>query len=364
MKSDRRRSPETKTVEPELAAKALAKAVCEGDIVNFRLVFSPFSPARRSSTERFEAEKYSYLLPDDDLEGSMVFKEALQLVQKTETWEHIQKELEEKRPAQMPSELLMVLGDHAVRAGKYTSAAQAYELLRIRPRIQEEYLRQADAALDEGNIRKAVRGYRIATGLAYNYAAFPEPLPNVPDYQTRALMLHGQYPERPEDCVALQEPQSFLSTALSYLLLDAEAAARLGARSVETRVMFLKELVAQIDVDWNEFTERFHDTLQLAKEFGKRLEQHTQGRWLTPRSLAEEIDQAFGEDPHKITAHLLGREIEGGEWWQYLKELAYKHPAGVLFISRQSVGEREILVPRYRADSPVPAALGLLTKSG
>ena len=60
-------------------------------------------------------------------------------------------------------------------------------------------------------------------------------------------------------------------------------------------------------------------------------------------------------------AALLGREIENGEWWQYLKELGYEHPAGVLFIARQVVGDTEILMPRLLADSRVPRALGLAT---
>ena len=39
-----------KTVNPDLTARALAKCVADGDIVNFRLVFAPFSPARAVST--------------------------------------------------------------------------------------------------------------------------------------------------------------------------------------------------------------------------------------------------------------------------------------------------------------------------
>src|SRR5690606_12280615 len=125
-------------------------------------------------------------------------------VRDDETWRHVQTELEANRPAQLPSDLLLMLADNAVRQGKYTSAAQAYELLRIRSRMQDEFYAAADRALDENDVARAVRGYRAATGLAYDYAAFPEPLPEVPDYQTRALLLHGEYPTRPDDCVALK----------------------------------------------------------------------------------------------------------------------------------------------------------------
>ena len=57
---------------------------------------------------------------------------------------------------------------------------------------------------------------------------------------------------------------------------------------------------------------------------------------------------------------LRGRVIDDGEWWQYLKELAFLHPAGILFVSRQFIGEREIIVPLYREGCPVVHALGLL----
>ena len=43
------KSTEAKVVNEELAVDALAKAVYEGDIVNFRLIFMPFSPARKKN---------------------------------------------------------------------------------------------------------------------------------------------------------------------------------------------------------------------------------------------------------------------------------------------------------------------------
>jgi hypothetical protein len=48
-----------KTVDKTMIEGALAKAVCNGDIVNFRLLFAPFSPGRSESTEAFETEKYA-----------------------------------------------------------------------------------------------------------------------------------------------------------------------------------------------------------------------------------------------------------------------------------------------------------------
>jgi hypothetical protein len=348
-----------KPVNEELAALALAKAVYDGDMVNFRLLFTPFSPIRVDSSERLEDEKYAYLRPDEETAGSHEFREVLNLVRGGAMWGHIQRELSANRPARLPWELVLRLGDSAVLLGKYTSASQAYELLRVRRRMQDEFFAQADKAFDEGNLKRAVRGYVIATGLDYDYAAFPEPLPLVPDFQRRALMLHGVYPERVEDCLPLQERDAFLRTALTYLLLDANAATRLESRPIERRLQFLAELVRQRDPEWREFVHRYREACGMMRDFEKRIER-AKAESGSRNSLAEQIEEALGHDPRAIPACLLGRSIENGEWWQYLKELAYRHPASILFVSRQLVGETEIIVPRYRGDSPVPRELGLI----
>ena len=354
-----KRTRQEKVVNPESAAKALAKAICDGDIVNFKMLFLPFSPARASSSERFEDEKYAYLLPRAEEENHPRFRDALALARESATWAHIQNQLESERPAQLPSSLLIPLGDNALRLGKYTSAAQAYELLRIRQRMQDAFFEAAERALDAGDIARAVRGYVIAAGLDYNYAAFPEPLPAVPNFHTAALMLHGEYPKKPEDCVALQEPEAFLRTAFGYLLHDTAAAARLESRSLGTRIAFLKALVEHLDPQWSSFVKRYREACAMTREFARRFERTAGRTGETGGSLADEIAEQGGEDPRSIAAHLLGRTIPGGEWWQYLKELAYMHPASALFVSRQLAGEHELVIPRYRGDSPIAPALGL-----
>lgn len=349
-------SPVEKRVDLDLAAEAFAKTVCDGDIVNFRTLFAAFSPVRTSSTESLENEKYAYLLPDEAQRSTEAFAAALNAVRDDDTWAHIQTELQAQRPAQLPSTLLLMLADNAVREEKYSVAAQAYELLRIRRKMLEEFLVQADAALNSDDIATGVRGYLIAVGLSYDYAAFPDPLPGVLNYQTKALMLHGVYPTQPEDCVALQAEETHINTALELLLADEEISARLQAYSKEKRLEFLKELVFRLDPDWESFCGRFEEACRLTQSFGERLkriaEPHTE-------TLEEEIEEQQGPDPREIMTTLLGREIENGEWWQYLKQLGYQHPAAVLFIARQVVGETEILMPRILAGSSVPSALGL-----
>jgi hypothetical protein len=359
MASPKKQQNTEKTVDMDLVVNALAKAVCDGDMVNFRTLFAPFSPARSSSSQSFDMRKYEYLTPSEEQESTPEFAAALELVKRPGLLDEIKVELEANRPPRLPWDLVITLGDNAVRLGKYSIAAQAYELLRVRARIQREFFTQADAALDAGDIPTGVRGYLIGTELAYDYAAFPEPLPMTPDFQTRALVLHAEYPNRPEDCLGLKEPKALMQIALSYLLLDPEAAARLDDRSMDVKLAFLKELVLQRDPEWNVFISRFRDACEAMDALSKRLRQ-----MYAESSLAEEINAHLitqvGEDsPIRIPEILLGSSIEDGEWWQYLKELAHKHPASALLVARQAIGEIEILVPRYAVDSPVSRALGL-----
>ena len=346
----------SKEVDFEITAAALAKTMYEGDIVNFRLLFLPFSPARSSSTERFDMPKYGYLLPEESEENEPGFQACLALVMAPATRAFIAGELDANRPAQLPSELVLELGDNAVRTGKYSSAAQAYEMLRIRDRMQQLFLEAADAALDAGDVARGVHGYLVAIGLAYDYAAFPEPLPLVPDFQTRALMLHAEYPETPGASVGMQESGALVQAALNYLLLQPEVVARLERRPEAQRVEFVKELVRQRDPRWDDFVANYHAGVAIMEEFAERVRQGANNE---PGGLEEEIRNQLGGDPRSIAAALLGREVQGGEWWQYLKELAGEHPAAALFVARQVVGDLELLVPRHRADSPVALALGV-----
>lgn len=344
-------------VTQEMIDRCLAKAIAEGDIVNLRFLFISYSPLRESSSEDVLTDKYRYLVPDTT-DGPR-FREALDRVKDPIIREHVKKQLVKKGPPQLPSALVTLLADNAVHLGKYKSAAQAYELLRIRARMQEAYLDEADAALDRNDLPVAVRGYRIAVGLDYDYAAFPEPMPASPDYQSKAQILHADYPRRPEDAVALQQPDRHVAIALGYLLLNAKMASRLEERPLEIRLAFLAELVAQLDPEWPAFVKRYKEACGLVAAIGARLEKQANQREQV--GLAEEIKaQQQSEDPADIPKLLLGREVEDGEWWQYIKELAYEHPASVLFVVRQFVTkDLEIVMPRYVNRSPVIDALGL-----
>lgn len=341
----------------EMINKCLAKAVADGDIVNLRFLFISYSPLRDASTEDITADKYAYLVPEST-EGER-FRDAMREVQNPLVQAQVKKELEKKGPPQLPSSLVLMLADNAVRLGKYKAAAQAYELLRIRARMQEAYLDEADEALNTGDITTAVRGYRIAVGLDYDYAAFPEPMPTSPNYQSRAQLLHADYPRRPEDAVALQQPDIHVNIALSYLLLNPQIAARLEERPLPLRLDFLAELVRQLDPNWDAFTVRYGEACKLVASIGSRLER--EANQVEQVALADEIKALQAEDdPADIPKLLLGRSIPDGEWWQYIKELAYEHPAAALFVVRQFVTkDLEIVMPRYVKGSPLIAALGL-----
>jgi hypothetical protein len=349
-------------VRQETIDKAVAKAVANGDIVNLRQIFGPISPLRSDSPEDIYSPKYAYMLPaDQEEESERHFTEALRIAQRTAIQTHIHAQLEKKGPAQLPSELLVPLADNAIRLSKFGSAAQTYELLRIRQRMQDTFYDQADTALDEGNISKAVRGYLVATRLDYDYAAFPEPLPASPRHHNQALILHAEYPTRLENSVPLQATEQFLTTALGYLLLDAQAAARLESRPQNLRVQFLVELVRQLDPAWDAFAARYGEACGIVRSFGERFQKQANEQEGAESALEAEIEQQQQDtDPRQISARLLGRSIENGEWWQYLKELAYQHPAAALFVSRQLVSQDlEIIMPRYRSDSEIVRQLGL-----
>ena len=288
-------------VSQETIDHCLAKAVAEGDIVNFRFLFVSYSPLRDNSTEDIQTEKYAYLR--EDVEKDARFEAALAAVGAPATQQQVQAQLKKNGPAQLPADLVTLLADNAVALGKFKAAAQAYELLRIRARMQKAYLEQAD--------------------------------------------------------VALQPPEIHINVALGYLLLNPELAARLESRSQEERLAFLVELVHQIDPAWSEFVSRYHDACRLVEKIGARLQQ--QSNKVTTDTLAEEIEaQQQEEDPAEIPQILLGRALDDGAWWQYIKELAYAHPAAPLFVVRQFVTkDLEIVMPRYVKESPLVKALGL-----
>lgn len=349
-------------VDQAIVDKALAKAMADGDIVNFRQIFGPISPLRPASVEDVKGSKYRYLLPQGpEEENDPAFQDALRRAGAAEMQAFVKTQLESDGPAQLPSELLLPLADNALRRGKLASAAQAYELLRVRERMQEEFFRAGDTALDAGDAKAAARGYWIAANLAYDYATFPEPLPVTPNFHARALLLHAEYPTRPENCVPLQAPDDFLRTALGYLLLSETAAERLEGRGRENKIALAAALVRLRDPEWDAFAARYREACAMVKAFGERLQREANRQEQVEETLEDEIAAQDDEhDPRAIPAKLLGRDIPEGEWWQYLQEMAYRHPASALFVARQLVGQDlEILMPRYRTDAPLIQELGL-----
>ncbi|PCJ58886.1 MAG: hypothetical protein COA73_09540 [Candidatus Hydrogenedentota bacterium] len=352
-----RKKPEpVKVVDMDQAAKALAKTIADGDIVDFNTLFLSWSPARSTSPETLESDKFDFVRPTAEEESSEQFRAALDAVKQSDTWSHVKQEFAANRPAQLPSDLLLMLADNAVREQKYTAAAQAYELLRIRRKMMTEFLDQADALLAQGNIPGAVRGYRIGVGLEYDYAAFPDPLPAVPRFQVEAMAIHAQLPQKHEDCISLQDDTHFADLALHYLLDNDDAASRLTAQPVEVRQSFLQELIQQLDPEWDTFANQYKAACSKVQEYGDRLKEQS-------GTLSEEIEEQQGPDPREIMAALLGREIVDGEWWQYLRELAYEHPAGILFITRQKTGDHEIIMPVLRAEATLPDMLGIVPEN-
>lgn len=338
---------------------ALAWAVAQGDIVNFRFQFLRSSPLRDASPENIHTPKFDYLQVDDPSDPA--FLEAKGMLKDVHLRDQVKMQLEKKGAVQLPSELLLKLADNAVCLGKYSNAAQAYELLRIRPRMQKLFLDQADEALDQNELDKATLGYYIAACLSYDYAAFPEPLPVTAAYHKNALILHAVYPSRPEDSIALQPTEAHLRAAFNYLLIDAAIAHRLDKRPVAVKIAFLNALVRRMDPDWDDFAARYKEACTMIKSYGERLQRIANEKEGIKDAVSDALEEQQDErDPRDICAKLLGHPTENGEWWQYLKDLAFKHPAATLFVTRQAVTkDLEIIMPRFVKDSPIIKALGL-----
>ena len=148
------------------------------------------------------------------------------------------------------------------------------------------------------------------------------------------------------------------------MLNDSEAAARLKQRPIETSLALLEELFHQSAPAWEEFAGRYKEACALVLEFGERLRKTNADSETDAANVRDEVAEQMGSDPMAITQLLLGREIEDGEWWQYLKEIAYQHPAAILFIARQAIGDQEILVPRLRGGSSVASRVGIEAPAG
>jgi len=354
--SSRSDTVQKQPVTQDRVAWVLAHAVATGDFVNFKFIFAPFSPLRNDSTENLDSPKYAYLLPEDETDP--LFRAALDAVSKPEILDHVMAQLNKKGPPQYPWQPLLQLADNAVRLGKFTMASQAYELLRIRRRVQEQYLELGDEAIRQGDIPRGVLAYQVACGLDYDYAAFPEPLPAVPNYQHTALILHGDFPETPEQSVPLRPETEFVRTGLVYLAGNAEIAGRLDAFDHEIRRAVLAEWIRSADADWPAFTTRYREALRMVDTYNRRV------REIIERSGPHAVEMALDEEtaslPAKAQILLSGRTAENLEWWQCLKELAASHPGGALFVTRAVVvGNREVLLPCFRGDSPLPAMVGL-----
>ena len=341
----------------------LASAVANGDIVNFRFLFMPASPLRQSSPEDVDSPKYRYLFPED--ESCPRYQDALHLVKRSDLSGYVREQLDKKGPPQLPWELVMALADNAVHLGKYTAASQAYELLRIRRRMQEMILDKADALLQQGNVAAGVQGYEIAAGLDYDYAAFPEPLPAVPNFQERALRLHGVYQVDPKKAIAMQEDAAVVSTGLNYLLANPELSQRLQQLPENTKIEFVALLVRCMDCAWDAFAERYRQAAQIVARHQPLIDKvNTYSPDALGLLFEQLIDSEQMAELKEVPALLMGDSGKDLEWWQCIKTLSYHHPAAALFISRQRLSSREeVVIPLCNPKSMLAQKLNLVSGS-
>ncbi|HNZ49469.1 MAG TPA: hypothetical protein PLQ42_10590 [Candidatus Hydrogenedentes bacterium] len=349
--------PTEKNIDYALLDRCLAAAIACGDIVNLRFLFLPASPFRRDSSEDISMSKYAYLLAEEE---SDALEAALRLVQQAEISRQVREQLEKKGPPQLPWELLQALADNALRLGKYTAASQAYELLRTRRRMQEIFLDQADAALDRGAYAEGARGYKIAAGLQYDYAAFPEALPAVLNYQEKAVTLHGKYPVVLEG-ETLSDDRALCRSSLLFLLQGADFIQRLENRDDESLIQFTAEMIRCLDPAWDRFVPAFQEACRLISPFAElfsRINSYTQ------EALEVLLEEIFSDEEKEtlrgISQFFAPGIAEGSAWQLVMRTLAYYHPGAVSFVRRQRLSaSEEILIPALPDTSRLAQQLGL-----
>ncbi|MGC8846486.1 MAG: hypothetical protein ACP5QY_11625, partial [Candidatus Hydrogenedens sp.] len=206
----------------------------------------------------------------------------------------------------------------------------------------------------------AVRAYRIASALEYDYSAFPEPLPAVPRYHDQALILHAEYKNKWSECIGNMPMESFLRVGFNYLFLLPEHAGKITTKPIEIQIPFLIELVRQIDTKWEEFIQNIKEVIPLMEELYQEIKIRI-GRIADGHLWEDEWDEGLNTEKYlEIPERLLGRTLNQKDWWAYLRELCYEHPPSALFIARQMIGkEQEIIIPRYDSDNPIIQQLGL-----
>lgn len=348
-----------KVIDFTMLDRCLAFAIATGDSVNLRFLFMPASPFRQDSSEEINQSKYAYLIPDEE---SAEMAEALKLVEQPEISRQVRAQLSKKGPPQLPWELLQALADQALRLGKYTVASQAYELLRIRRRMQEIFLDHADAALDGGAFYEAAQSYKIAAGLQYDYAAFPEALPSVLNYQENALSLHRNYPQTPEEG-AQSDDSALCRSILHFLMQGAEFLQRLDGHDPKVVLQLTVEVIRCLDPGWEAFVSAFQESLVIVAPFAKQFERINSYTQEALEVLLEEIFTDEQKETLRGLASLFAPGApEGEEWWLTMRTLAYHHPGAVLFVRRQRLSAtEEILIPGVVADSELARLLGLVS---
>ena len=256
---------------------------------------------------------------------------------------------------------MQALADNAVLLGKYTAASQAYELLRIRRRMQEMLLDKADNLLRENKIEAGVQGYVFANGLDYDYAAFPEPLPAVPNFQERALRLHGVYQHGSKNLLALQEDGVILTAALNYLLANPELSQRVNDLPDENKMKFVVLLVRYMDETWDVFAERYRQAAQIVAHHKALIDKiNTYSPEALDLLFEQLLDSEQMAELKEVPSILLGNAEVDGEWWQCIKTLSYHHPAAALFVSRQRLSSKEeVIIPTYNPGSVLARKLNL-----
>jgi hypothetical protein len=249
----------------------------------------------------------AYLMPGEEEAASDRFRAATELVESCR-WEG----------DAVPATILEETAKEAIACGKFAYAEDAYRLLGIKKEMVALYAQTAEQFLRNGKPKHAAISLFVA-------ASIDDPIG--PHYQYLGPELHAECRTRPQQCVTALSADPLLDAAIRFLLPHEQFVDRIESLiKPEHKKQIVGALAASRDLDLPGLV----SNLRAAVAELSRVENGTP------------------DDYGSIMPALLGRAIESGEAWQYLKDFCFEHPLGALCVCIKIVRYTPVLVPVIR----------------
>lgn len=304
----------------ELKKCVLAGAIASGNSFAFHDLFSWLKEFPDldddSPVDAKVIDHLNYLLPTEEVSESADYREALELVEKSEM-----------TSGAIPATVLEKTAQTALLSGKFSFAEDAYRLLGIKKEIVALHVQAGEHLLREDKPEKAAIAFFTAASLEN---------PIGPHYQNLALELHSDCLDAPEKCVTSLPLESLTDAALRFLLPNESMSEKLvEAAKPDHKKKILATLAVCRDLDFPGLV----NNLKAAVDAFCR------------------IDNGMPDDYAPIASMLLGRELPDSRLRQQIGEFCFEHPIGALCICVRLVRHKPVLVPVLRDGKSVIESL-------